>query len=87
MKVKELPEKAILGDYKLKIPSEGIEQLGDPITEGWFISFHAKPGGWFMSPDPPSSGSRTLIPTYGDNSSILEWEIIEESKSTEDGKS
>src|SRR5581483_6968231 len=75
--VKDLPGKVNIQDYKLKI--SGVEQLTDePLKEGWYVSPHAKPGGWFMSPDPPESKTRRLIPTYGDPKLILEWEIVEE---------
>ncbi len=81
MKVKELPGSARLSDYKLKIPST-VTQLGNMVLEeGYFMSFHASGGGWFMSPDPPGD-RRRLIPTYGDSGDILEWEIIDESKSS-----
>ena len=78
MKVKELAPDSNIRLYKLRIPKEGIEQLTDtPLEEGYIVSFHTHPGGWFMSEDPPDAPKRGLIPTYGDNVGILEWEIVE----------
>lgn len=77
MKVKDLPSHANIRNYKLKIPST-VKQLTGELKEGYLVSLHDKPGGWFMSEDPPGSSKRRLIPTYGDNRDILEWEIIEE---------
>lgn len=77
-KIKDLSGRAHLQDYKVKISGD-MKQLTDkPLSEGWYVSPHAKPGGWFMSPDPPGSQKRTLIPCYGDPKIILEWEIIDE---------
>lgn len=83
MKVKELPGNAKVGDYKLKIPPCIKQPIDEPLEEGYLVSFHANPGGWFMSADPPGSKTRRLVPTYGDNQSILEWEIVEEDTKSE----
>lgn len=78
MKLKDIPIDTKINTYLLAIPKEGIEQLTDtPLTEGYIVSMHAKPGGWFMSPDPPDSPTRRLIPTYGNPRDMLEWDIIE----------
>lgn len=80
MKVNELPKGANVLLYKLKIPQDGsVKQLGTdkPLEEGFIAGMHSNPGGWWMTSEVPSSKSRRLIPAYGDNDKILEWEIID----------
>jgi len=65
---------------KVRIPQDGsVRQLTDnPLTEGWIVSLYASPGGWFMSSNPPDDKIRRLIPTYGNNIEILDWELAED---------
>lgn len=80
MRVKDLPLKANVCSVKLRVPQDGsVKQLTDnPIKEGWIVSMYSVPGGWFMSASPPDDKVRHLIPTYGSNEAILEWELAED---------
>jgi hypothetical protein len=74
MKIKELPTGSNISLYKVRIPSSVKQLAKEPIKEGYIVGMFNNGGGWFMSADPPG-GNRILIPSYGNNEEIPDWEI------------